>query len=57
MFAVFQARAKAFPGYPIYEGSAFVGTVDPADPKLARQLVEDYFEILYEVTRTMKVAT
>jgi hypothetical protein len=56
MFERFQARAKGRPGKPIYMGSAFVGTVDPADPGLARQLADDFFEMLYEVTRTMKSA-
>jgi hypothetical protein len=54
MFAHFQARAKAYQGDPIYCGSAFVGTVDPADPRLARELADDFFEMVYEVTRVAK---
>ncbi len=56
MFQHFQACAKGWPGRPIYEGSAFVGKVDPADPRLARQLADDYFKMLYEATRMRKVA-
>jgi hypothetical protein len=54
MFETFQSRARGRPGKPIYLGSAFVGTVDPVDLELARQLADDYFEILYNVTRTIK---
>ena len=56
MFALFQSRARGRPGKPIYFGSAFVGTVDPVDLEVARLLADDYFEMLYEVTRTMKAA-
>ena len=57
MFALFQSRARGRPGKPIYFGSAFVGTVDPVDLEVARLLADDYFEMLYDITRTMKAAT
>jgi hypothetical protein len=56
MFDLFQSRARGRPGRPIYFGSAFVGTVDPLDLDVARLLADDYFELLYEVTRVMKAA-
>ncbi len=56
MFDLFQSRARGRPGKPIYFGSAFVGTVDPLDLDVARLLADDYFELLYEVTRVMKAA-
>lgn len=56
MFELFQTRARTRPGKPVYFGSAFVGTVDPVDPGIARQLADDYFEMLYEATRSMKDA-
>jgi hypothetical protein len=56
MFQMFQQRARHRPGKPIYFGSAFVGAVDPVDPEIARQLADDYFELLYEATRTRKAA-
>jgi len=56
MFELFQSRARGRPGKPIYFGSAFVGTVDPLDLDVARRLADDYFEMLYEVTRVMTAA-
>lgn len=47
MFNLFQARAKGAPGKPIFCGSAFTGTVKKILPATARQLAEDYFQLLY----------
>lgn len=47
MFNLFQARAKGAPGKPIFCGSAFTGTATKLLPTTARQLAEDYFQLLY----------
>jgi hypothetical protein len=47
MFNLFQARAKGAPGKPLFFGSAFAGTVKKLLPATARQLAEDYFQLLY----------
>ena len=47
MFNLFQARVKGAPGKPIFFGSAFTGTVKKLLPATARQLAEDYFQLLY----------
>jgi hypothetical protein len=47
MFNLFQARAKAAPGNPLFCGSAFTGTIKKLLPATARQLAEDYFRLLY----------
>lgn len=47
MFALFQERAKGAPGKPIFYGKAFTGTVSKLLPDTARQLAEDYFQLLY----------
>ena len=56
MFKTFQQRAQAFPRKAIYMGSAFAGTIDPISPAIARQLADDYFEVLYLATRAQKAA-
>ena len=56
MFDMFQRRVRGRPGKPIYFGSAFVGTVNPVDLEVARLFADDYFEMLYDVTRTLKAA-
>lgn len=47
MFNLFQARAQGAPGKPIFFGSAFTGTIKKLLPATARQLAEDYFQLLY----------
>jgi hypothetical protein len=51
LFARFQKRAKGSPGRPLFEGSAFVGTVENLLPNVARLLADDFFEMLYGATR------
>lgn len=54
MFNLFQARAKGAPGQPLFHGSAFTGTIEKLLPATARQLAEDYFQLLYTPLLTAK---
>ncbi|HWK45532.1 MAG TPA: hypothetical protein VNT30_12480 [Stellaceae bacterium] len=47
LFAMFQMRAKGAPGKPIFQGSAFAGSVEKLLPETARLLADDFFKALY----------
>jgi len=51
MFARFQERARLDPTKAMFDGSCFVGTVDGLRPQTARDLAEDFFEMLYAPVR------
>lgn len=51
MFKRFQERARLDPTQAMFDGSAFVGTVDGLLPQTARDLADDFFEMLYTPVR------
>ena len=51
MFKRFQERARLDPTQAMFDGSAFVGTVDGLLPQAARDLADDFFEMLYAPVR------
>lgn len=51
MFERFQERARLHPTKAMFDGSAFVGTVDGLLPQTARDLADDFFKMLYMPVR------
>ncbi len=47
MFSNFQRIARQRPGKAFYEGSSFVGSVKDLEPKLAHEMAETFFAMLY----------
>ena len=46
LFSLFQDRVKTGFGKPIFEGSAFVGTIENLEPSEARALADQFFTVL-----------
>lgn len=51
MFKRFQERARLDPTQTMFDGSAFVGTVNGLLPQTTRDLADDFFEMLYTPVR------
>ena len=47
MFSNFQRIARQRPGKAFYEGSSFVGSVKDLEPKVAHEMAETFFAMLY----------
>ena len=54
MFRRFQDRARLAPAKAMFDGSAFVGKVDGLLPQTARDLADDFFEMLYAPVRSFR---
>jgi hypothetical protein len=51
MFRTFQAIARGASGKPLFNGSAFVGSVDRLTPEMARSMADAFFAMLYSPMR------
>ncbi len=55
MFSVFQQHCVAETGRPIFEGSAFLGSIERLLPETACALADEFFGRLYRATRAKSI--